>query len=815
MKAAGAEQRPREVRRGTVSGDVRICLHSVRGARHPRPETRGLRVAWVTAIALLAAVAPAARSAAQTSDHQIVFLVDQSGSMYRAHGPRDSWRPNDPDGYRIEMILQAYESLQDRLDQSRDTTRSFTLHVVEFAGRVRRQPPIVVRYGPSRPAGSEVAAVKSRLRALRQPAGIDGGETDPALGLQEVLDLIRGAGRTTHVLLITDGNPYVEAADGSNLGNTERYKGRLRQVARQIRSTGSDLVAIGLVGAEDRQQYWPEWGPFWRVETAGNVFRVDDPAEISPLVDRLVRGWLGLPRAERAGNPYYCPPYLRSITFTVFKGSGGAQVEVKDANGRLLRDKDPDVTIVGERTYWRISVSDPVPGLWELDQRATDIRVEPFYKQIHRLAPTSPVNAGYPERFRYEVLSEGGRPFVELPAYPITAWIEVSQGGAPPQQIPVEHREAGLFEATDDHVFDPGAGAEVHFAATAPLPDGSVAGVFELSETLEVSAKELLTLDAGSSMPLSMPLRFGGLGLAPRLTVRRFGGSGEAIPLAAVSARPATLVKMRVMRSDGHKLGEASRWTAFDATEDGRLAAAAEIEQPLLSWATVRRDPVEMFVQVRVDATALDPGYQIRELKRDPGTEAEDGAVPFDIAAALPALRDDPLSLPLVAREGLATWVLLLTGPVLGAAIGLALLLSLGGRLGYLVSDTLRRQTVTVVIQARGGAGTEVRKNLTGRRSVSFRKPAAVLITIGDDPDDPDWKPGWLRLKRVFAPWTKKLRVQLRYPAPGPGGKGRAAATVVEEGQMPAPLVGMGHAEAWLEVRRRGQSISDQQQYKI
>lgn len=773
---------------------------------------RGLRSAG---LALLAALAAVTSAAAQASDHQIVFLVDQSGSMHRTHGPQGSWRPNDPDGYRIEMVLQAYESLQNRLDQSRDTTRSFTLHVVEFAGRVRRQPPIVVRHDPGRPAGAEVAAVKSRLRAIRQPAGIDDGETDPAVGLQEVVDLIRSAGGTAHVLVITDGKPYVEAADGSNLGNTERYKAGLRHVARHVRSASSDLVAVGLVGVEDRQQYWPEWGPFWEVETGGNTFRVDDPAEISPLVDRLVRGWLGLPRAEKAGNPYYCPPYLRSVTFTVFKGSGGAQLEIKDANGRLLQATDPDVTITGERTYWRISVTDPVPGLWELDQRATEIRVEPFYKQIRRLAPNSPVNAGYPERFRYEVLSEGGRPFVELSAYPITAWVEISQGGAPTRRIPLEHRGAGLFEATDDHVFDPGGDAQIHFAATAPLPDGSTADVFALAETLDVSAKELLVLDAGTSLPLQVPLRFGGLELAPRFTVRRLGGSGDAVPLAEVSPRPGTLAAMRVMRSDGYKLGEVSHWTALEVTEEGRLAAAAEIDRPLLSWVTVRRDPLEMFVQVRVDEVALDPGYQIRELERGPETEAEAGAALFDSAAALPALRDDPLTLPVVAREGLATWVLLLAALVVTAIVGLFVLLSLLVRLGCLVSDKLRKQTVTVVIQAQGGAGIEVRKVLTGRRSASFRKPAAVQITIGEDPDDPDWKPGWLKLKRVFAPWAEKLKAQLRYPVPGPGGKARSAVTVVEEGQMPKPLVGMGHVEAWLEVRRRGKATAGQQQYKI
>jgi hypothetical protein len=112
---------------------------------------------------------------------------------------------------------------------------------------------------------------------------------------------------------------------------------------------------------------------------------------------------------------------------------------------------------------------------------------------------------------------------------------------------------------------------------------------------------------------------------------------------------------------------------------------------------------------------------------------------------------------------------------------------------------------VTVVIQSTGGGDlAEVRKNMTGRRSLSLAR-GRVGVSIGDDPDAPEWRPQWLKIRRLFRPWSDRVRVRLTYPV-GTGRTARRFSTTLAEGARSAvPLNGMRRAEAYLEVRRRGQ----------
>ena len=777
-------------------------VHPERPARRTPRSLRALAAACY-----LAAVS----AGAAAEEHHAVFVIDQSGSMWRSHGPEDAWPPNDPLGNRYEPVLQAYEELQSRVSSEQDTESVFILHVVEFAGGVRRHSPAAtVRFDPAAPLTQQgVAATKSRLSGLMSPTGLDHGETDVLAALTEAADIVDGlagvAPERILVLLVTDGKPYVGGRDASG----PQYRAELEAVARRLTSKGVLFDVVGI--SSPNAAYWPTWGPFWeQVSSPHTAYSVENATEVSPLVDEVLRKWLGLPQAMDAPSPYYCPPYLRSITFTVYKKQRGGQVEIRDSHNRLLEGGLPGVTVTDEQTYARYVMFDPPPGLWTIDGTAVEVKVEPFYRRIRRQTPETAANVGFPETFRYEVLSAEGNPFRELPQYPISVVLEIEDPGGAVTTLPLVQGDEGPFESTTPHAFDDEGVAKLRFRATTRLLDSdrTEVEVFSNADLLPISRKELLILDAGETLPAVATMRFGRLELRPELTIRRFDAPDSVAP-SAVSSNPGRLVDFRMVHRDGTEIADGPGWLDMAVSETGGLAVVGAVRRPLLSWDFLRRRPLALFAQVRIDDAALDDGLLVRELRRDEPIDSDLRAA-FDRAGALPALVDDPLAVTVVGRESLWSYLLLLALAAGGAALFMILLGRLGVLLAYSLSDALRKQTVIVVIEPVGGeeyGGTK--KVLTGRRRKSFKKQA-VGIRIGDDPDHPDWQPAWLEIRRLFRPWTGQLVVKVSYPVEE-GVRTRRRSTILRERDRPVRLDGMHKAEASIEVRRRGKLTTEKE----
>jgi len=758
------------------------------------------RAAAVALAAALGCTAPCAAAAQAPEQHHIIFLVDQSGSMWRRHGTDNGWAANDPGGNRVEAILQTYGELQARLDAQRNTRAAYALHVVEFAGTVHRSAPLPVAHVPGdTAAAARHAAGAALLRGLRVPsAGLNDGETNPRAGLQEVTRLVQGLhapARRVHVVLITDGKPYLA---GGGVSPGDPYAADVRRLAQALTAGGADFEVIGILGPEGREPYWPEWGGFWSsLATSGQAHAVARAPELAPLVDDLVRRWLHLPHAFRPPNPFYCPPYLRAVTFTVFKETLGGRVVLRDALARELGPATPGVQVVDERTYTRITVQNPAPGLWELDRTASQVRYEPFYRRVQRLAPQGAVHTGLPVRFRYQVLSDQGEAFAELPDYPIQARLEVGDD-ATAASVPLRHLGGGVFVSVRPFALAAGGPARVRMVGTTRLLDGTPVEVFRSEETLDVSSRNLVVLAGGASLPGAASTRFGRLVLRPRFTPREAGDAHRPLALGRVARDPRALAQLRLVRGSGEAAPGGGGWRPLGPAGGEALEAEAPVRVPLVSLGWLLRRPARLYAEVRVDTAALAPDYAVARVTGAAPAVASD-------PADLPALADNPLAVPVVVREGVATWLL---GMAL-LALALAAALALAGRAGvfvaYAAGDELRRRTVTVVIQSTGGGDlAEVRKNMTGRRSLSLAR-GRVGVSIGDDPDAPEWRPQWLKIRRLFRPWSDRVRVRLTYPV-GTGRTARRFSTTLAEGARSAvPLNGMRRAEAYLEVRRRGQ----------
>lgn len=738
---------------------------------------------------------------ARAQGHEIIFVVDQSGSMQRAHGPGDAWAPNDPLGNRAEAIMQGYETIQNLLDSRRVTGLTHRIHVVEFGTAARPRPDLSISmsYDPAAPPG-QVNAVKNRIRAGL--LGADLGNTNTKAAFEEVQKLvasINAAPDQVHVILITDGKPYVElpAAPGAPAsaiptGMGSQYQREMDVLLQSLRQRAT-LDVIGVTG-NNLDAYWPTWGPYWSQVSGGRAFPGRSGTEISVLVDRILRERLGLPAQTPAGNLYYCPPYLRSITFTVFKDKRGGRAQIKDGLGRPVVPGAPGVTYVNEVTYDRITVEEPPPGLWELDRQASKITVDLLYKQVSRQEPKGPVNAQLPVRFAYNVLSEHQQPFQPLPAYPVQATLQVTDPNGRQTDVPLTYQGQGVFAAAGTFQFPSHGTAHLRMTGTTVLPDQTTVTVFTHEEDLQVTNKTLLVLDCGATLPARLSLLFGHLTVRPSLSVRRFSDGAPARPVD-FSTHPEGLFEFRLIRRDGTQLTD---WRPMSVSGDS-FTAEAPVRLPLISLEWLRRHD-EAFAEVRVNEGALQPDFAVLRLQRE-GADPE-----IDRGAALPALRDNPLAVPVVLGESLWTYVFII-GLV---ALAFVLITHRGYRyarkLAYYVWDTwVWRQRVVLVVKP--SFQDEITKPITNDYLFSWKGPG-VKIKVGAE-SKPDWKPAWLKAKRLFRPWAGELVVKVRYPVRN-GRKSKmhsvilTAAAAGQEGHS-TQLAGVpANVEALVRVKRRG-----------
>ena len=729
--------------------------------------------------------------------HEVIFIVDQSGSMQRAHGPNGTWAPNDPLGNRVEAIMQGFETVQSLLDGNQLAGVSHHLRVIEFGTTVRSRPELTtsITYDPSRPAG-QISNEKNKIRSGLLGYGM--GNTDTRAAFQEAQKLVASLSGIPpdhiHVILITDGRPFVEGA-ATDIGSP--YQQDLDRLLNDLRQHAT-LDIIGVTG-NGLDQYWPTWGPYWGKVSSGRAFAGAQGTEISMYVDRILRERLGLPAQGLASNPYYCPPYLRSITFNVFRNQRGGRAQIKDALGRVIAPGMPGVTFVNENTYDRITLEDPPPGLWELDRQASRITVDLLYKQVTRLEPKSVINAQIPLQFRYKVISDRQQPFQPLSNYPVQGVVQVTQPNGQQTNIPLVYEGQGIFAAHSPYQFTSDGIARVLMIGTTTLPDKSVVTVFTNDEKLTVTNKTLLVLNAKSSLPGAVSLLVGRRQISPALSIQRLS-NGEVISPGAVSDQPGDLIDFRLVGRDGVPITD---WQKMTVSGD-ELVAAASARVRLLSLAWLKRHS-EIFAEVRVN-DLLRSDFAVKELVRD-GPEPA-----IDRDTAYPELRYNALAVPILLRELIWTYILIL---IVGLTL-VSVVTYVGYRylrkLFYYVSDTwVWQQRVTLVVQP--AFQDEVVRSITNDYLFSWKGPA-VKVKVGTD-GKPDWKPGWLKAKRLFRPWGGEAVVKLRYPVRSGKTENKHSvvltASTVNQDSTSTTLMGVpANVQALVRIKRRGKNSINQ-----
>ena len=451
-----------------------------------------------------------ARAATIPAGVDLVFLVDQSGSMMAAGAAKASRTANDKYGKRIEAIKR----LDAHLLQSAVAGYVNRISVIEFGGRHRhlyRSAQSVVQVTlkrkeiPAVPPGQKSShTFKLIQQALSPIKVVFRGDTDIANAMslaQDELDFFQanppvlGPGakageRKRLVMLITDGKPSAKGVKESHmLAEIEAWTGRITRDA--------DLARFLVFGFSDSSSnYWErKWGAFWRGVASrdtqspeGLAFLIgrdeDAVLKIGEVLSELIP-----PAVTTAGeDTYTAPAYLKSLNFTIDYSKPYlpvGEIKILDPSGNLLQLSD-----AGEQSA-AILLNDPPPGQYRLRSANAPYRVQvlPVYEAAKLAAPTYSVKQYGDETIRYRLdgRGPGGRfaPQSNLPAVRFDAVMRTPNGVD--RHIPMIYDQGSGDVVSQTPVrFDTPGDYRLDFTGKTKAPDGTESRVYRSEDNLKV-----------------------------------------------------------------------------------------------------------------------------------------------------------------------------------------------------------------------------------------------------------------------------------------------------------------------------------------
>lgn len=427
---------------------------------------------------LIGALQQARPAQAQTTEYDgldVVFIVDQSGSMQRADGSNP---PNDPLGLRFYGPWYAmYWMGEDRLLVHEDIT--FRAAIVNFgsSGSVEVWDFGNGRYWQdidpiSRPAWEPTLTDLTqqiqgdmRDRFLVESLGAT-SFTDPfeaAKGLFDALPEAEGERRRV-IIVLTDGQP--SGPVGGPYIDVNAHMTSLQTYVEQNFTEPDYLIyVISMIDAS--QSYWDEVEPHWeaitndpctndacpdpKADRASIVASNDDVGKrFQEILQNLVSDFpkpedLIVVESDVIPGPLVVPPYLKSVDFTFFKTSPLEHLILTDPSGNELVATSANVTIEGEDGPIEVvRIANPEPGRWFVatDPPNTDVEItmRQIFAQSRLDSPLKPQTQYLPVSIEYTLLDELGKnlPFYANPEYRLIVSAVISAAG---QSWPVSLRE--------------------------------------------------------------------------------------------------------------------------------------------------------------------------------------------------------------------------------------------------------------------------------------------------------------------------------------------------------------------------------------
>jgi hypothetical protein len=308
----------------------------------------------------------------QCNELQVIFVVDQSGSMF---GTREL-APSDPDAFREYGVAQGIEILSNLRYQSYPDAL-IRVAAIDFGDTVALRLP----WTTLDPENSESSRlILSEIMTLRGTRTESMGNTNFVAAMQGAASLFsqvrepQAGCPNRAVVLITDGKPA-----GPTVINEEQH---FAQITTYIdRYMSPDDHALFVLALDEGNRYWRDVEGAWvrLVGSPARAQRVADAPEMTSRMLQIVRTVTDSLVVSGASVEPLClenvnvvvPPFVQQLRFTLVKNDRMRDtLSVYDPSGDEVdvQRGDLDVRIEGENEpIQTISVQSPQPGLWRVE----------------------------------------------------------------------------------------------------------------------------------------------------------------------------------------------------------------------------------------------------------------------------------------------------------------------------------------------------------------------------------------------------------------------------------------------------------------
>lgn len=540
-------------------------------------------LAWLllaSTLLLLAAPAPAAAQDDAPPGADIVFVVDQSGSMSKGTIKNNRDRrcaperlptcprtaPSDPDGLALQAVRDGLEPIFERM-----VLRSLERGGAD-AAREEYRFGLVLFGGADTPEESVIAAVPlTRIEIARDAQGMlqpnvaaklpstpsNLGETAFSRAFGTVCAMLSCSTPTPPqrkrvVVLLTDGQPSLDEI-GFDRTNPAPYFDKLRQKHADL-FRNSEIWVLGLDGTD---QFWSKNVPYWSQIAPGRTFHLLDPKDIAARFRAIAQQTVGAP----AGTLRTCDaatfrvsPYRATLTLILEYPDARSRAQISLPDGAKLAKTSPE--LMGYTRTARSEtfiVKDPQPGDWHCDLvgagvaprlrdvpgsfKLAGVRIEPLGGQPLSTCDDFNVSVGY--------LDADGAPIAELPRFPLAQTLTITVDGqtktlalAPDGDARDRWKVAGGLRAGP-------TGGEYPARIEARLPDGTLVFSSTQQRIAVDPALPCLRIDAPSNGGVS-PMDDGLNLAAVDLTVQLTQGGQPATAANMFQEDPSRIVSGRL-----------------------------------------------------------------------------------------------------------------------------------------------------------------------------------------------------------------------------------------------------------------------------
>jgi hypothetical protein len=434
---------------------------------------------------------PASRALAQEENGKpgvdVLFLVDQSGSMGGlAAGSTVHPTPNDALGLRFEAP-QAFAQL---LAEDRLQVHPNGLHRVALAYFGDTVDP---RLKWTEIAPSSWEELQAQLNSLKgENGGLAAGKyATNNLGNTNFLQAFDTAaqmfatlpaGETNRqrvLIVLTDGQPCVPppatptpaagtptATPGGYASPCQYPPAHMQNLVSKSASffPANQFKTFVVAMNDSTDNYWPGMKSYWEKISSNRARKVSTNTDVSRLfydIWKELSPSLPRPEGDRyvtvnpiSPGPVVVPPYLDTITFTLFKKRPEETLQIYDTSDTLLTKEMSDVEISGENIL-KVKVFSPLPGRWRVSTTGStdnvDIEMRAVAAQGRLNSPRGSQIQFVPTDIEWQLLDSRGQPLPEYAEaqYRLEPVVQIkSEGESTPVRLQYKGNSAYLAEFT-------------------------------------------------------------------------------------------------------------------------------------------------------------------------------------------------------------------------------------------------------------------------------------------------------------------------------------------------------------------------------